>query len=61
MAKKNTRKKTIFFYKPLDIYKIACYYIRVFSNKFLISHIFVSHYCIDDLQKYVIFLFLFKI
>ena len=53
--------KNNIFIKSLDLYLIVCYYVRVFSNKFLISHIFVSHYCIDDLQKYVIFLFLFKI
>lgn len=27
-------------------------------NKILISHIFVSHYSYDDLQKYVIFIFI---
>ena len=30
-------------------------------NKILISHIFVSHYSYDDLQKYVIFIFIEKI
>jgi len=29
-------------------------------NKILISHIFVSHYSYDDLQKYVIFIFIEK-
>ena len=27
-------------------------------NKILISHIFLSHYSYDDLQKYVIFIFI---